>query len=257
MNFQNFLNGNSALVTTIWVVVIMSFFVVFLMRLLIAKKDSQKLKENRITFESRAATLSTLGVLGTFFGITWGLMGFNADDLDNSIPILLGGLKTAFFTSLAGMICSLVYNAILNHIYDVFEASLPSSQDESVAKICDAITKMSDSSTNAIETIKTQLTTAQNNQTAFYTAALSSLNGLNKEYLDSLKEEVKGIMNSILLQTTAVSTQLKPLESVNNLSSDVKSITSAISEISGNVSEQFQENKTFGTTLGEIGRAHV
>ena len=252
MNFQNFLNGNSALVTTIWVVVIMSFFVVFLMRLLIAKKDSQKLKENRITFESRAATLSTLGVLGTFFGITWGLMGFNADDLDNSIPILLGGLKTAFFTSLAGMICSLVYNAILNHIYDVFEASLPSSQDESVAKICDAITKMSDSSTNAIETIKTQLTTAQNNQTAFYTAALSSLNGLNKEYLDSLKEEVKGIMNSILLQTTAVSTQLKPLESVNNLSSDVKSITSAISEISGNVSEQFQENKTFGTTLGEL-----
>ena len=252
MNFQNFLNGKSALVTTIWVLVIIAFFVYYLTRLLAAKKDSQKLKENRITYESRAATLSTLGVLGTFFGITWGLMGFNADDLDNSIPILLGGLKTAFFTSLAGMLCSLVYNAILNHIYDVFEASLPSSQDESVAKICDAITKMSESSTNAIETIKTQLTTAQNNQTAFYTAALSSLNGLNKEYLDSLKEEVKGVMNSILLQTTAVSTQLKPLESVNSMSTDLKSITSSLSDVSATVNEQLSENKAVGTNIGEL-----
>lgn len=252
MNFQDFLNGNSGLVTIIWVVVIIAVFVLYLTRLLMAKGDNQKLKDNRITFESRAATLSTLGVLGTFFGITWGLMGFNADDLDSSIPILLGGLKTAFFTSLAGMVSSLVYNAILNHIYDVFEASLPSSQDESVAKICDAITQMSESSTNAIETIKAQLISAQNNQAAFYTTALASLNGLNKEYLDSVKEDIKGIMNSILLQTTAVGTQLKPLESVSSMSSDVKSITTAISDISVNVKEQLQENKTAGTALGEI-----
>ncbi len=252
MNFQDFLNENSGLVTIIWVVVIIAVFVLYLTRLLMAKGDNQKLKDNRITFESRAATLSTLGVLGTFFGITWGLMGFNADDLDSSIPILLGGLKTAFFTSLAGMVSSLVYNAILNHIYDVFEASLPSSQDESVAKICDAITQMSESSTNAIETIKAQLTSAQNNQAAFYTAALASLNGFNKEYLDSVKEDIKGIMNSILLQTTAVGTQLKPLESVNSMSSDVKSITTAISDISVNVKEQLQENKTAGAALGEI-----
>ena len=252
MNFQDFLNGNSGLVTIIWVVVIIAVFVLYLTRLLMAKGDNQKLKDNRITFESRAATLSTLGVLGTFFGITWGLMGFNADDLDSSIPILLGGLKTAFFTSLAGMVSSLVYNAILNHIYDVFEASLPSSQDESVAKICDAITQMSESSTNAIETIKAQLISAQNNQAAFYSAALASLNGLNKEYLDSVKEDIKGIMNSILLQTTAVGTQLKPLESVNSMSSDVKSITTAISDISVNVKEQLQENKTTGAALGEI-----
>ena len=212
MNFQTFLNENSSLVTIISVIVILCFFALYLIRLLIAKGDNQKLKNNRISFESKAAVLSTLGVLGTFLGITWGLMGFDADNLDNSIPILLGGLKTAFFTSLAGMICSLVYNGILNHIYDVFESSQPSSQDESVAKICDAITRMSETSVNSIETIKTQLTTAQNNQTAFYNAALSSLNGLNKEYVDSLKEEVKGVMNSILLQTTAVGTQLKPLE---------------------------------------------
>ena len=252
MDFQAFLNGNSGKVTIIWVVLIFAAFIFFLVRLLNAKGNNQKLKENRISFESKASTLSTLGVLGTFFGITWGLMGFNADDLDSSIPILLGGLKTAFFTSLAGMICSLVYNAVINHIYDVFEASQPSSQDESVAKICEAITKMSDSSTSAIETIKSQLTTAQNNQTAFYTAALTSLTGVNKEYLDSLKEDVKGVMNSILLQTTAVSTQLRPLENVAHINEDVKDIASNISIISGNVSELLTETKSAGEGVSEL-----
>lgn len=254
MNFQNFLNGKSTLVTIIWVIVIIVFFGCYLIRLLKAKSNNQKLKDNRISFEAKAATLSTLGVLGTFFGITWGLMGFNADDLDNSIPILLGGLKTAFFTSLAGMICSLIYNAVLNHIYDFYEASLPSSQDESVAKICDAITKMSESSATAIETIKTQLTTSQNNQAAFYTAALSSLNGINKEFFDTMKEEVKGVMNSILLQTTSVSTQLKPLESVAEVNAEVKAISSDVSSISRSVTEQFNEVKTVGTIIGDIQR---
>lgn len=252
MDFQKFLNGNTALVTIIWVVIIIAFFIIYLIRLLAAKGNNQRLKDNRISFESRAATLSTLGVLGTFFGITWGLMGFNADDLDKSIPILLGGLKTAFFTSLAGMVCSLVYNAILNHIYDVFEASLPSSQDESVAKICDAITKMSESSTNAIETIKTQLTTAQNNQTAFYTAALSSLNGLNKAYIDSLKEDIKGVMNSILLQATAVILKLKPLESMGEIGSEIKTISTNLSNVSGSVSEHLAEVKAAGAGIGEL-----
>lgn len=252
MNFHTFLNENSSLVTIISVIVILCFFALYLIRLLIAKGDNQKLKNNRISFESKAAVLSTLGVLGTFLGITWGLMGFDADNLDNSIPILLGGLKTAFFTSLAGMICSLVYNGILNHIYDVFESSQPSSQDESVAKICDAITRMSETSVNSIETIKTQLTTAQNNQTAFYNAALSSLNGLNKEYVDSLKEEVKGVMNSILLQTTAVGTQLKPLEAVKDLASDVKAISMGLPDISGKLNEQLTELKASGSNISEI-----
>ena len=249
MNFQDFLNGKSVLVTVILVVAVIFFFVYYLIRLLKAKNDNQQLKDSRISFESRAATLSTLGVLGTFIGITWGLMGFNADDLDNSIPILLGGLKTAFFTSLAGMICSLAYNAILNRIYDAFEASQPSSQDESVAKICEAITQMSESSTSAIETIKTQLTTAQNNQAAFYTAALASLTGVNREFIESLKEDVKGVMNSILLQTTAVSTQLKPLESVPDMGVEVKSISTNLSKISDGVNEQLNEVKTISENL--------
>lgn len=51
---------------------------------------------------------STIGVLGTFVGIFIGLMDFDVQDIQGSVPELLGGLKTAFITSIVGMFCSMV-----------------------------------------------------------------------------------------------------------------------------------------------------
>ena len=45
----------------------------------------------------------SVGVLGTFVGIFIGLQGFNPNDIVNSVNEILVGLKTAFFTSIAGM----------------------------------------------------------------------------------------------------------------------------------------------------------
>lgn len=53
--------------------------------------------------------LTSLGILGTFVGIVVGLMGFDPNDIDHSISLLLGGLKTAFFTSLVGMGSSILF----------------------------------------------------------------------------------------------------------------------------------------------------
>ena len=64
---------------------------------------------------------STIGVLGTFVGIFIGLMDFNVQDIQGSVPELLGGLKTAFITSIVGMICSMIvklyYKSDNNEIY--------------------------------------------------------------------------------------------------------------------------------------------
>ena len=43
------------------------------------------------------------GVLGTFVGIFIGLLDFDTFSLQSSIPMLLDGLKTAFYTSILGM----------------------------------------------------------------------------------------------------------------------------------------------------------
>lgn len=55
------------------------------------------------THKDFKAIIMSSGVLGTFVGIFIGLMGFNTSMLQDSVPLLLDGLKTAFYTSILGM----------------------------------------------------------------------------------------------------------------------------------------------------------
>lgn len=56
--------------------------------------------------------LTSLGMLGTFIGIVIGLLHFDPEDIDGSIELLLGGLQTAFMTSLFGMTMTMVYKIL-------------------------------------------------------------------------------------------------------------------------------------------------
>ncbi|MDR3771284.1 MAG: hypothetical protein Q3Y13_08070 [Sutterella sp.] len=53
--------------------------------------------------------MTSLGILGTFLGIVIGLIKFDTNDIDQSIPYLLEGLKTAFLTSIVGMIGTICF----------------------------------------------------------------------------------------------------------------------------------------------------
>jgi gas vesicle protein len=53
--------------------------------------------------EHGPAELTTIGVIGTFIGISIGLAGFDVNDINGSVPVLLQGLKTAFLTSVLGI----------------------------------------------------------------------------------------------------------------------------------------------------------
>ena len=64
-------------------------------------------------FREYAPTLmGALGILGTFIGIIIGLLNFNTESIDASIPVLLGGLKTAFITSIVGMFFAILFNGL-------------------------------------------------------------------------------------------------------------------------------------------------
>lgn len=61
---------------------------------------------------SASGMLVGLGLLGTFLGLTLGILGFKSDSseaIQSSIQSLLGGMGTAFMTSLIGMGCSCYY----------------------------------------------------------------------------------------------------------------------------------------------------
>jgi ABC-type transporter Mla subunit MlaD len=60
-------------------------------------------------YDSIPTVFTTLGILGTFVGIYFGLRNFDVKNVTDSIPTLLDGLKTAFTTSIWGISLSLLF----------------------------------------------------------------------------------------------------------------------------------------------------
>ena len=127
------------------------------------QKKNDKLLDHRGIIEMWPSLVSTLGVLGTFAGITMGLYYFDTNDLTNSIPLLLSGLKTAFFTSLAGMAGSLVLSGQVNKLFDEKTGGVSDS-----AEAAGIVVK-------ALETLKTQTEKQAQSQTLFYNSCLNDL----------------------------------------------------------------------------------
>ncbi|WP_051656468.1 MotA/TolQ/ExbB proton channel family protein [Butyrivibrio sp. AE3004] len=66
-------------------------------------------------------TMTGLGILGTFLGLSLGLQEFNtgsAAEISESIAPLMDGIKVAFHTSIYGMVFSLVFNFLYKQIIE-------------------------------------------------------------------------------------------------------------------------------------------
>ena len=85
--------------------IITAWFVIALLIVLIGSKSPRIQSLIAIT----PSGLATLGILGTFIGILIGLLDFDVVQVDDSLPKLLQGLKTAFTTSIVGMAAAIVF----------------------------------------------------------------------------------------------------------------------------------------------------
>ena len=68
---------------------------------------SNKTKRRSVFADYAPTLLTSLGILGTFTGIVSGLLNFDIEHIDTSISTLLGGMKTAFLTSVIGVCFSI------------------------------------------------------------------------------------------------------------------------------------------------------
>jgi len=76
-------------------------------------EDSAILEPGNAQFADLAPGLFTsLGILGTFIGLMAGLSNISFVDMEAVINRLIGGLATAFLTSIAGLLCSLSFNIV-------------------------------------------------------------------------------------------------------------------------------------------------
>jgi DNA anti-recombination protein RmuC len=195
----------------------------------------QAYKGNHTQFTYQAPNiLTSLGILGTFTGIVIGLLDFNfgnAQEINESIPNLLGGLKTAFITSLAGMAAAIIFKFVdsrfffqrrenaespdeitPNHIHSELRSS-----NELLEELCDVIGGEEDSSlAGSIQRFRTELRDSRDDERK-----------QRKAFEEELFKEMREFAD--LLSKSATETVIEALKEV-------------IVDFNNNLTEQFGEN---------------
>ena len=205
-----------------------------------SSRQNEKLQEKRRWIEQIPSLVSTLGVLGTFLGITIGLMNFNPNVLDESIPLLLEGLKTAFFTSLAGMIGSLILSKYVSSVYDDNDKGM-SDINIAAGEIVKAVKQMSDNNEKLTMGLLKEIQQQSHNQTAFYNTALSEM-----QKTSSSVGKVDSKIETLLLQSQSQTTSL------NELGNNTNSMLISIGNIEANGEAQKKSNTEMINYIGEI-----
>lgn len=245
---KEIIQENGTLVSMAFVLIIIAS--IYLCYRYIKKVEEEDgLLAHRGTVEMLPSLVSTLGVLGTFLGITMGLLFFDTRNLETSIPLLLDGLKTAFFTSLAGMAGSLFLSKKVNDLYDKKSGGISDS-------------------TEAAGIIVKELEKQNASQVQFYNTMLELVkkiieNTSQDQFYASMQERAKAIMENS-------STQINRLESINlsltSLSTDATAIrqsqqsidgkTDSILQSVGNIEESGKDMLTKadqqGNQIGEL-----
>ena len=206
-NFKQFIGFNLP-VSDIIIYLIM-FGIVFFKVIKYNKLDNKEKRNFYINL------LPILGVIGTFLGICLGLANFDSTEIESSVPQLLQGLKTAFWTSFIGT----SWAVFLNIRY--------SSKD-----------KEENDEEEEISLLKLQIEELQKLNGNFYNLAeenkkeKDSLYQINKEILDGIKannimqeqlsqiEDLKAIKQELILlnqkQDTRDEILNKVLDSLNS-----------------------------------------
>lgn len=124
--------------------------------------------------------LTSIGILGTFVGLSIAIINFNSvssDSIRDSINILLQGMGTAFFTSVAGMTASSLFLLIERHWV--------SKLNWNIDRVCDILDQKYHVSADQIILDSFRFTTEDG-----YTVE-------PHELLTSVKESVKEMQNSL------------------------------------------------------------
>lgn len=235
--------------------------------------NSGTLNKNRRWVESFPSLLSTLGVLGTFLGITLGLLDFNTQDLDKSIPNLLDGLKTAFFTSLAGMLGSMILTRIVNSLFDKDETGA-SDVESATTLMCNAIKEMDTHNKKALTELKALLETKMNQQIAAVRDETQELIELkthsertrsHTKLLEAISKKQEEILQTNKLEATAMESMHDKLnrqadlltiatEHVKHAKGSLNAIDHRLGEIQDAQSAQVGIDEEINQKVGNLGQ---
>ena len=217
---ENFINLNFQLILVISLILIALHLIFSL------------INRSKVNASNSAEMALSLGILGTFCGIVFGLIKFDVSDIQGSIPLLLEGLKFAFITSIAGMVSSILIKFFAVKAEGSSSEATPETIQAELSRINDTLKK------NNIELkdeFKKLISGGGDD------SLVSQIKLLKNDLVEQLKEN-KDLNKSGFEELNNQFTQLG--EKIAKLSSDamVEALKTAIVEFNKQLAEQLGDN---------------
>ncbi|PXY02424.1 hypothetical protein DF185_07180 [Marinifilum breve] len=181
-----------------------------------------RLFRNKFSSKELASFSTILGILGTFIGVTKGLLDFNVNDIQGSIPQLLQGLTLAFITSIGGMTISLILK-IKPSIYGIHR-------------------KPNDSKGASIETLALLLKDINDNQIISNNALIKSLTGDGDSTIITQIQKLRTTSTDKLDELNKSFNTFADKMVANNTQALIDALTDVMHDFNTKINEQFGEN---------------
>ena len=221
--------------------------------------------KNKGYIGNQAQNVISVGVLFTFVGVAIGLMNFdtNPDTMGNSINIFLSGMKTAFYTSIIGMIAALIIKYI--------QSSVESSADQRYKDSLDDIKEISFAVTQNTDVIKAALKDLKDSvdadSTETLSAELNNFSSVMQEFITASKnsqQDMKLLSDSMASQANLLSTLSNSLtqsisalgqQQENQLQAMERMFSENISQLSEQLGHKLQVmNTDLSQSISESGK---
>lgn len=177
--------------------------------------------------------MSSLGILGTFVGLVWGLRAFDTSGLDtmtSSVSELINGIKVAFLTSIYGLTFSLTFQYSMNKGYSIL-----------LNKVQDFLDRFHTCVVPSAEI------DAQNRMVHSQKGQLEMLKSLGVEFSETMSG---GVIQSLTPVLRKIDTTLEDM--VNSQSGTQEAFLQEMSESYRKMSETNISNERIVTILSEI-----
>ena len=228
------------------------------------------LKEKQYSKESVLGNIaSTIGVLGTFVGISIGLWKFNPNDITSSVPLLLSGMKIAFATSIIGMAASIFmkYIALKNEdeeniddIMELFNTMIAESRN-----VNNTLIENQKQTENVLNKVSEIWASHQENLTVELKSEILNLNNNTISKQEELIGEFKKLGECFTLLNSGVNNLLtwqeNYKETIENTTKELETVIQtihnadeSIESISKNASLIKENNENLSEVLKEINK---
>ncbi|WP_297816375.1 hypothetical protein [uncultured Paraglaciecola sp.] len=198
------------------------------------------------------ALLTSLGIFGTFGGIVIGLMLFDEKDIDGSISLLLGGLKTAFVTSLLGILTSIIFKGLQSMGFLSPKKETTQIDSATPEDILAAITGQNQSLVSLVTAIGGDGDGSLVSQLKLMRGDVNDNQKLTLKGMERSEEHLKSMDESITSQKESFNTfsdklWIKLQDFADTLSKSatetvIEALKQVITDFNNNLTEQFGEN---------------